>query len=212
MEASLLLRERFILAHPKGKAKQGGYTLVELVVVMTLTLVLSVAFYSFFKTNLFTYLNLQKDASSFTGLAYQSQRLATVVRGATSIVSIADNDLVIYAYFYPSDVYVSIVHYYLNATSTILYADVTPMSANPPIGTPITASKKTYTIISNYKQIAGIKLFEYLDDTGTTMTLPIADLHTIKGITINLAVPTAIGGGNESTTLQVNLRNRKNNL
>jgi prepilin-type N-terminal cleavage/methylation domain-containing protein len=190
----------------------GGFTLIELLVVMVLVAIISSGVYEFFKTNLFTYLNLQKDASSFTDLASQSQRIGNVVRGTTDIVSVADDDLVLYGYFYPTDTYVSLIHYYRNATDTVLYADVTPMTSNPPIGTPITANKKTFTIIPNFKPVAGVTLFQYLDSAGTVLLLPVSDLHTIKGITINLAVPTATGGGNQSMTLQVSLRNRKTNL
>jgi type II secretory pathway pseudopilin PulG len=192
--------------------KQQGYTLVELLVVFILIIIISGTFYTFFKTNLFTYLNLQKDASGFTDLASQSQRIGNVLRGATDISSVADDDLTIYGYFYPTDAYVSLIHYYRNAQDTILYADVTPMTANPPIGTPITVKKKTYTVIPSFKPVAGVKLFQYLDASGNVLGLPISDLHTIKGIRINLAVPTAIGGGNQSMTLDVSLRNRKTNL
>ncbi len=192
-------------------AHQRGFSLVELVIVMTLVLILSTMFYTFFKTNLFTYLNLQKDASSFTDVAGQSARIANVIRGATDITSAAANDLVAYAYFFPTDTYVSEVHYYLNADSTVLYADVTPMTSNPPIGTLITANKKTYTIISDFQQTQGQTLFNYLNSSGSVMTLPIADLHTIKGVRVNLGADTS-GTVNQAITLDVSLRNRKTNL
>jgi prepilin-type N-terminal cleavage/methylation domain-containing protein len=190
---------------------QAGFSLVELVIVMTLTLIMSTMFYTFFKTNLFTYLNLQQDASSFTDVASQSARIANVLRGATDITSAGSNDLVAYAYFYPTDTYVSQVHYYLNAGSTILYADVTPMSSNPPTGTLLTAKKKTYTVVSNFQQTTGLSLFEYLDSGGNAMGLPIADLHTVKGVRVNLGADTT-GSPNQAMTLQVSLRNRKTNL
>jgi prepilin-type N-terminal cleavage/methylation domain-containing protein len=194
-----------------SKSDEGGFSLVELVIVMTVTLIMSTMFYTFFKTNLVTYLNLQKDASGFTDVATQSARIANVMRGVTDITSAASNDIVVYSYFYPTDTYVSQVHYYLNATSTILYADVTPMTSNPPVGTLITASKKTYTIIGSFKQTSGQTLFNYLDSGGAVMTLPIGDLHTVKGIRVNLGAATATGT-NQAMTLDVSLRNRKTNL
>src|SRR5690348_13452406 len=145
-----------------------GFTLIELVIVMTLSIVIAVAFYTFFKTNFFTYLNLQKDASSLTDLAAQSQRIANVVRGLTDITSASADDLVIYAYFYPSDAYVSLVHYYLSADGTVLYADVTHMTSNPPTGTVIPGSLRTYTVMPNFRQTAGLHLFEYINANGTT--------------------------------------------
>lgn len=195
----------------KSKNSQQGFTLVELLITIVLTLILSTTFYTFFKTSLFSYLNLQKDASGLTDLAYQSQRVASVVRGATDITSESANDLVFYGYFYPTDAYVSIVHYYLNSPGTVLYADVTPMTSNPPIGTPITANKKTYKIIEPFKQTTGLPLFNYLDSSGAVLGLPINDEHTIKGIQVNLAVATS-SGGNEAINLNVSLRNRKYNL
>ena len=195
----------------RRKFNQSGFTLIELLIVLVLTLIISVAFYTFFKTNLFTYLDLQKDASGFTDLAWQSQRVANVVRGLTDIQSAGDNDLVIYSYFFPSDTYVSKVHYYLSPTGTTLYADVTPMTANPPIGTPITADLKTYTVISSFEQTTGQNLFNYLDASGTTLGLPISDLHTVKGIRVNLGTAST-GQANQAMTLSVSLRNRKTNL
>jgi prepilin-type N-terminal cleavage/methylation domain-containing protein len=192
-------------------AHEHGFSLVELVVVMTLTLIMSTMFYTFFKTNLVTYLNLQKDASGFTDVASQSARIANVLRGSTSITSAAANDLVAYAYFYPTDAYVSQVHYYLSADSTILFADVTPMTSNPPIGTPITAQKKTYTIINSFQQTTGQTLFNYLNSSSAVMSLPIADLHTIKGVRVNLGTDTS-GAVNQAITLDISLRNRKTNL
>jgi prepilin-type N-terminal cleavage/methylation domain-containing protein len=187
-----------------------GFTLVELVVTMTITLIVGVTFYTFFKTNFFQYLNLQKDASSLTNIATQAQRVANVIRGTTSVVSADSQDLVVYAYFYPSDAYVSLVHYYLNAGSTVLFADVTPMTANPPIGTQITASKKTYTIIDAYKQTTGVNLFQYLDSANSQIVTPVSDLNTVSTVIVNLATPTTTS--NQAISLQVNLRNKKVNL
>jgi prepilin-type N-terminal cleavage/methylation domain-containing protein len=191
--------------------REHGFSLVELVVVMTLTLIMSTMFYTFFKTNLVTYLNLQKDASGFTDVATQSARIANVLRGATDIVSASSNDVVAYAYFYPTDTYVSQVHYYLNSSSTVLYADVTPMTANPPIGALIPANKKTYTIIDNFKQTTGQTLFNYLGASGDVLALPVNDLQTIKAIRVNLGAATS-GTANQAMTLDVSLRNRKTNL
>lgn len=172
---------------------------------------MSTMFYTFFKTNLVTYLNLQKDASGFTDVATQSARIANVLRGATDIVSASSNDVVAYAYFYPTDTYVSQVHYYLNSSSTVLYADVTPMTANPPIGALIPANKKTYTIIDNFKQTTGQTLFNYLGASGDVLALPVNDLQTIKAIRVNLGAATS-GTANQAMTLDVSLRNRKTNL
>ena len=192
--------------------KQKGFTLVELLVVIVLIGVMLAATFTFFKTSLFGYLDLQKTASNFTNLAKESQRIGNVVRGTTGLIDAENNSLEMYAYFYPTDTYVSKIKYYLNAGSTKLLADVTPMTANPPIGTEITASKKTYTIIGSFKQLSGVKLFEYVNSANATLTPPISDLYTVKSVRINLGASTANAGGNQVMTLEVNLRNRKTNL
>jgi len=194
--------------------KQAGFTIVELTITMVIAILLSLTAYSIFSTLLNQYFGLQADGSEFTNLAGQSQRIANVLRGTTNIVSESGNDLIVYAYFAPNDTYVSQIHYYLNASSTVLYADVTPMTANPPIGTPIIAQKATYTIIPSYYKLNGLSLFNYLDASGSTLSLPISDENSIKGIQINLAVPADFptASGNQQISLQVSLRNRKTNL
>jgi hypothetical protein len=170
-----------------------------------------VTFSSFFTNYLILYSKYQQDSNNFTELAEQSQRVADVLRGLTDIISESANDLMVYAYFSPSDTYVSKVHYYLSASGTQLLADVTAMSANPPIGTPIAGSTKTYTIISNFYQAPGGSLFSYYDASDTAMTLPIADEHTIQDIQVNLAEPVSHSANGQRLSISVSLRNRKTN-
>jgi prepilin-type N-terminal cleavage/methylation domain-containing protein len=190
---------------------QRGFTIVELVVVLFLVGIITTFAFTFFNTSTNQYLALQQDADSFNGLAGHYQRLANVLRGLTDITSASANDMTLYAYFSPNDNYVSLIHYYLSGNK--LLADVTPMSANPPNGSPLTASKKTYTIIDNFYSTPGVDTFVYLNSSGSAMTLPISDLHTVKGIRVNLAVPSkSPSNTSQALTLQVSLRNRKTNL
>lgn len=195
-----------------GQSRQSGFSMVELMVVIALTAVVVTTFYTFFKTNFSSYLGLQEDASNFTELASKSQRVASVVRGLTGINTASANQLTIYAYFYPTDTYVSLVDYYLSADNKTLLADVTQMTSNPPIGTPIANSKKTYTIMSNFQQTASKTLFEYTDSAGSTLTPPISDLNLIKAVKINLGVATTKPGINQAMELDVSLRNRQASL
>lgn len=190
---------------------QRGFTLIEVIVAMVLMGIMSATAFLFFNNTFSQYFALQKDGSNFTDLAAQSQRIANVLRGLTDIVSETSNDLVVYAYFSPSDTYTSQIHYYENANGTMLLADVTRMTANPPIGTLITTSTKTYTIISNFYQAPSVNLFTYLGSSGNVLSMPIADEHAIKGIQVNLAAPTSTASS-QSVQLQVSLRNRKTNL
>lgn len=189
---------------------QHGFTLVELMIAIALaSLVVSISI-ALFGASINQYLDLHKNSVAFGNLANESQRVAKVIRGLTDITQAEANEMTFYAYFAPQDAVVSQVHYYKNASGTALMADVTPLSAPLPDGTPVTANKKTYTIIDNLSSNGGASLFEYLDSGGGTLSQPVTDLNIIKNVKINLAVPE--GSSNSSMVLQVNLRNRKTNL
>ncbi len=200
------------MSRHNSSGAQTGFTLVELMVVISVVAVMFISFGTFFTNYLILYSKYQQDASSFTELSQQSQRIADVLRGLTDISSESANDLVVYAYFSPADQYVSLTHYYLNANSTAVMVDVTPMTANPPLGTPITASKRTYTILTNYYQPAGGSLFAYYDATGTALSLPIGDEHSILEIQVNLAEPASHTKNGQTLSTVASLRNRKINL
>lgn len=202
-----------MLSHSHSEDEQ-GFTIAELTVVITVAAIVSLIFLTFLNTTFREYLGLQKDATSLSDLAQQSQRITNVVRGSTDIIQANQNDITVYAYFFPNNAYVSLIKYYPSAQNDVLYADVTPMTSNPPIGIPITANKKTYKIIPNYYRPSGVNLFDYVDSSGNALTMPITDLRTIKGIKINL---TSQGNGQQNNgvqtiSTQVSLRNRKTNL
>jgi len=189
--------------------REMGFTLVELLIVISLVAIVFISFSSFFTNYLILYSKYQQDANNFTELAEQSQRIADVLRGATDIVSDSANSLTAYAYFSPDDTYVSEVNYYVSASGTEVMASVTPMTANPPIGTPITSSTKTYTVISNFYQPAGGSLFTYYGTSSTLLTLPISDEHSIMEIQVNLAEPASHSKNGQTLSTTVSLRNRE---
>jgi len=179
---------------------------------MAVGAIMFISFSSFFMNYLILYSKYQQDGSNFTELAHQSQRVADVLRGLTDIVSESGNSLTAYAYFSPADTYTSVVHYYLSSDGKSVMADVTPMTANPPTGTPITAKQKTYTIITSYYQPVGGSLFTYYDASGTALSLPIADEHSILEIQVNLAESASHSQNGQTLSTVVSLRNRKTNL
>ena len=176
--------------------------------------ILSTTFVTFFNTSISQYLSLHRDSMAFGDLASQTQRIGNVVRGLTDITAASNNEITMYAYFAPDDTYVSTIKYYLTNSNTKLVADVTQMTANPPIGTPIPSTLKTFKIIDNFYLAPNLNTFVYYDSAGTQLVPPIADLHTVKSIKINLAVPSKapVATSNTTMTLQVALRNRKTNL
>jgi prepilin-type N-terminal cleavage/methylation domain-containing protein len=196
------------------KKSEAGFTLIEMLVTMGLITIIAIASYTVINSSTRDFLSLQQDGVVFGDLASQSQRIAQVLRGLTDITQATADEITCYAYFYPQDSYVSLVHYYKNAAGNILYADVTPMTSNPPIGTPISASKKTYKIIDPFYAPSGVSTFTYLDPYGVQLPIPVTDLHTIKEINVTLAVPVTspIKNSNDTISLLVSLRNRKTNL
>ena len=191
-----------------------GFSITELVIGLSVIGILVVIVYPFFNTTLKQFFVLEQEGLTFGQLSMQSQRIAKVLRGAIDVTQAINTEVTVYAYFAPNDTYVSLIHYYKNAGGTKLLADITPMTANPPTGTLLTAQKRTATIIDNFYSSPSVNTFEYLDAGGTTLAMPITDLHTIKGARVNLAVPITLPSqsGNDTITIEVSLRNRKTNL
>jgi prepilin-type N-terminal cleavage/methylation domain-containing protein len=194
------------------KLGSSGFSLIELSVTMLVMGILALVTYASFNTSIASYFGLQKQSMNFTDIAIQTQRISSVLRSTTDIVSATDEDITAYAYFSPADTYVSKVHYYKSTDKTQLMADVTRMTANPPIGTEITSTKKTTVIMQNYSEVSGVKLFTYLDAAGNALATPITDLQTIKGIRVTLKSPTSQKNVNQTISTQVSIRNRKTNL
>lgn len=194
---------------------QSGFTISEMAIAIVLIGIISTAIFTFANNQLDQYFRLNEDTQNFSEITTSSQRIAKVLRGLTDIINANDNELEVYAYFAPRDTVVSKIKYYKNPEGSVLYADVTPMTSNPPNGTPITAEKKTFTIMPKFYSDLSSSLFTYLDSTNLVIPTPIANQHTIKGIKINIAVPSKNPGtstGNIAMSLQVSLRNRKTNL
>jgi prepilin-type N-terminal cleavage/methylation domain-containing protein len=196
------------------QSSEKGFTIIELLVVMVLMAILLPILILFFGNTFNQYLKLQEDGSSFAQIETQAQRITKVLRGLTGIVSVGAEDITTYAYFYPNDTYASKVRYYKSVDGKSLLVDVTQMTANPPIGVPITSTLKTTTIITNFTNEPSINLFTYLDAGGNDLTLPITNLNSIKGIRVTLAAitETSTQTGKNTIVIQTSLRNRKSNL
>ena len=167
--------------------RQPGFTLVEVLISLFVGALVMIGIFSFFGSSLNEYFRMQQESVAFADVAANSQRVAKVIRGTTDITSASNNSVTLYSYFSPYDTYVSLITYYPNNTNTKLLADVTKMTANPPTGTQISGSTQTFTIIDSFYLPSGTNTFEYLDSAGATLSMPISDLRTIKGVRVNLA-------------------------
>lgn len=130
------------MLRPKSltKLQSRGFTLVELLVSITIITLVIGTFTMFFNQSLTGYLHLQYNASALSNMYVNSARMTRVLRGVTGVEQAKDNELTVYAYFNPADTYVSKLRYYLSGSgpNKQLKADLTPMTADPPTGTPIT--------------------------------------------------------------------------
>jgi prepilin-type N-terminal cleavage/methylation domain-containing protein len=194
----------------KTRLNSQGFTIVELTVVLVVTAIVFTVAFSFFNNAIIQYLTLQKDGMSASELTIQTQRIASVMRGATDVIVASNTEMVINTYFSPNDVYVSQVKYYKSEDGKKLLAEVIPYTVNPPVGSLDNAKTKTYTIIEDFYTKNGLNTFEYINSSGGTMSLPISELHTIKGLRINLISKPP--DASNSVSVQVSLRNRKINL
>lgn len=185
-----------------------GFTIVEMMIVIVVGSLLIGSFTTLYNNNIIFLFNEENNNLSLNQLELESQRIGNVLRGATQIVSASANNLSFYAYFYPSDQYVSLVNYYVNSSNNQVLANVTPMTSNPPIGTPITNETQSYTIIDNYFNPSGTSLFQYYDSGNNLLSEPISSVQSIVGVQINLSAPLAgFSGKNQSLNYFVDLRN-----
>lgn len=193
--------------------KQKGFTIIELVIAIIVGGLLSTALFVFFGNSLTQYITLQEDGSAFTDVSLNSQRIAAVLRGGTDITQATNSSITLYSYFAPNDQYVSLIKYYPSGDGKKLLADVTRMTANPPIGTPISSSLRTVTIINDFYVPPSTTTFDYLDSAGGTLSMPITDYTTIKGVRVNLVTKASKRNATPTKlSVEVSLRNKKTNL
>jgi prepilin-type N-terminal cleavage/methylation domain-containing protein len=188
--------------------QQSGFTLVELLISIVLVVILFVSFGTFFINYMTLYYGLQSDSTNAIEMTQEIERMASVLRGLTNITSATPNSLTAYAYFSPNDTFVSLINYYVNASGNEVMATVTPMTGNPPDGTPISSEATTYTIISHYYQPSGKSLFTYYDSAQDVLSQPITNQELISSIGINLSEPATHNANGQQLSTEVTLRNR----
>ena len=194
--------------------KQAGFTVTEFIVVMMVSSLLLITLFVFTSSSITSFMQLQADGLARSKLAESSLRVTKVLRGTNYIENANADSITAYAYFAPDDVYTSKIRYYLNGANNALLADVTPMTADYPIGTLLTGQTKTVTVVNKFYKISGNPTFLYYDANYNQLTSPVTDVQSIKNITTQLYIKKYDSNANDyvSTSVSVSLRNRKYNL
>lgn len=194
----------------RWRRNSGGYSLIELLVVITLTAMIAVPLVTFSYKGMTSYEVLQAQSNTSTELNTLSERVAKVIRGTTSIIDAQANTLTIYGYFSPADTQIKRIRYFING-SNLSIGVTQPDSASLP-----------YTFNTNPEQITTTRidlamgsapLFTYYDDTATQLGAGFVTSQ-IKQIGIYVAAnpKTKLVGTPISLSTRVTLRNFKTNL
>lgn len=192
------------------RRSEGGYSLLELIIVMGLTAMLATPLVVFSYKGLTSYEFLQAQSNTSTELSTLSQRMAKVIRGATTIIDAQNNTLTIYGYFSPADTTVKKIRYYINGTN--LNIGVTPPTGTAPNYT-YNAADEVVTTTRVDLAMGSTPMFTYYDDAGTQLPNGFANSQ-IKEIGIYVAANPRVKQLSVpvSLTTRVTLRNFKTNL
>ena len=189
---------------------QQGYSLIELLVVMTLTTMIAAPLVVFTYKGLSSYEFLQAQSNTSIELSTLTQRIAKVVRGTTGVIAASDNTLTIYGYFSPQDTTVKKIRYFISGNN--LNIGVTPPTGTAPNYTYLSANEVITTSRIDL-QMGATPMFTYYDDAGNMLANGFSTSQ-IKAVGIyvaanprtkQLSVPVSL-------TTRVTLRNFKTNL
>jgi hypothetical protein len=184
--------------------------MIELLIASIVIVILSGAVFIFFNNAFTGFINLQGTAIVINDKSAALERMAQVIRSATTISAATDNELTMYSYFAPKDSTLSQVTYSYDSAARLLKVDRIPATGTPPDYTYLPANKISSTILSNV--ILRGNLFTYQDANGGTGPFGADTYQDIKLITIDLNTTTANGVTPSELKTTVTLRNRKTNL
>lgn len=188
-----------------------GFTLIELLIVMVILSAMGGIVTEFFIKNTTENRRLEARSSVQKDLTLAQDRIGRVVRGASQLVTLEPNQLVIRGIVNSSDLLASEVRYYLDGSA--LKYSVTPATGSAPNYTYLAADAVSYTLLFNTTNSLTDPLFTYYDDTEAELAAPV-NPGSVKLIKIRLL------GIDESSllvtpiehTVWLNLRNFKTNL
>ena len=193
------------------RKNQEGFSLSELVIVMSILGFVVFIFATFFLNNYEAYLSMQQNTVRQNTLSSATQRVARVLRGINAITDAQPTTLTGYAYFTPRDGTLSKIRYFYDSSTRSLKVGVIAATGTAPNYVYDTSRERITTLVENID--TSTPIFKYLDIAGNDATFTADTFKDIKGIKITLKTD-RIGKAIKAFELQttVTLRNRKTNL
>ncbi len=187
-----------------------GYTLIEMLIVLGITTLISLPLGTFYIKGIKGYAYLEAQSQTSTELSTLSQRVVKVIRGTTGILDAQPNTLTIYGYFSPQDTVIKKIRYFVSGSN--LSIGVTPPSGTAPNYT-YPAANEVITVTRVDLAMGSNTLFSYYDDVGNVLSGAYT-VGQIKQIGFYVAANANSKQINVPISIQtrVTLRNFKTNL
>ncbi len=187
--------------------KARGFTIIELLVVMSMIAIIMPLVTTFFWTTINNFLRVQQASLLVANETRVIGRIEQVVRSGTQIDAASANQLTIYAYFSPTDSVLSKVTYNYNATQKTLTVDKILATGTAPNYTYNVANKVTATLLSGVTLVSD--LFSYEDAVGGTGPFDTTTYQNIKIVDIRLNGKVTGNTAPTDISSSVLLRNRR---
>lgn len=189
---------------------QGGFTLLEILIAMTIVTMISVLLGKVTIDGFTHYQYLQYQANGSADLSNVLNRVSRVIRGTTLIDTAQGNTITLYGYFLPQDAVVDKIRYFTSGTA--LEVGVTPPSGTAPNYSYSPANEQV-KIITNNLTTAPSPIFTYYNDSGNQLATGFATAQVKQvGIFLSFNPKPIYLHINISTGTRVTLRNMKTNL
>ncbi len=187
-----------------------GYTLLELIFVIGITGMMTLALVSFVVTTSRGYQYLDHQSRAAVDLSNTLNRVSKVIRGTTDVIDAQANTLTIYGYFSPNDAVVKKIRYFKSGNK-LMVGVIPPTGAGP--NYTYNQSDEEVSVLQDNLSMGSSSIFTYYDASGTQLTGTFATTQ-IKQIGLNMAInpkPTILEKPISNQTI-VTLRNKKVNL
>ena len=190
--------------------RQGGFTLLEIMIALTIVVMLSVLLGKVTVDGFTHYQYLQYQANGSADLSNILIRVSKVIRGATSVDTAQANTLTVYGFFVPQDVTADKIRYFVSGTS-LKVGVIRPTGTAPNYTYP--AANEVVTTISNNSTTSPLPIFTYYDEAGNQLAVGFSAAQVKQvGIYLSTNPSPHYLHINLSTGTRVTLRNAKTNL